>query len=32
VHIDTDKASVAYRRLLGEVVSGAWRPDPVLAG
>jgi len=32
VHIDTDKASVAYRRLLGELTSGAWRPQPVLAG
>jgi len=26
VHVDTDKASVAYRRLLGDLVSGAWSP------
>lgn len=32
VHIDTDRASVAYRRLLGELLAGQWRPETVRSG
>ncbi|MDT3442746.1 MULTISPECIES: hypothetical protein [unclassified Pseudofrankia] len=32
VHIDTDRGTIAYRRLLTEVTSGSWLPaDGALA-
>lgn len=31
VHVDTDRASIAYRRMLGDLVAGSWLPAPVSA-
>ena len=27
VHLDVDRASLGYRRLLADIVSGAWTPS-----
>jgi len=31
VHVDTDRASIAYRRLLKDIVEGRWRPTSTVA-